>query len=216
MEVKDDENKPDQIPLKQNGDFRSDECIELLKEADIIVTNPPFSLFREYIKQIVDHNKNFLVIGSMNAVTYKDIFGLIKDNKIWLGNNMVKEFQQPNGSSKKFGNINWFTNLTHKKRTENLILCKKYVGNEKDYSKYDNYDALEVSEVKNIPMDYDGYMGVPITFIDKYNPDQFEIIGIDRVLVEEATGKVSRFRIENEEIYARIVIKNKQINGEIK
>lgn len=162
--------------LKSNGDFRSPACIELLKEADIVVTNPPFSLFREYVAQLINYDKKFLIIGSMNAITYKETFPLIKDNKIWLGHNSVKEFILPDGNTQKFGNIIWYTNLTHKKRNEELILFRTYKGNEKDYPKYDNYDAIEVSKVVNIPVDYNGVMGVPITFLDKYNPNQFEIV----------------------------------------
>jgi len=162
--------------LKGDGDFRSDECIELLKQADIVCTNPPFSLFREYVAQLIEYDKKFLIIGNMNAVTYKEIFPLIRDNKVWLGCNSVKEFKQPDGTIKKFGNVGWFTNLPHKKRNEKLILFKKYHGHEDEYPKYDNYDAIEVSKVVNIPEDYDGVMGVPISFLDKYNPEQFEII----------------------------------------
>jgi hypothetical protein len=160
--------------IQQNGDFRSPESIEILKESDIVVTNPPFSLFREYIAQLIEYKKNFLVIGNMNAFTYKEIFPSIKDNKIWLGINSPKEFTQPDGSSKKFGNISWFTNLTHSKRNEEIKLFKKYKS--EDYPKYDNYDAIEVSKVINIPVDYDGVMGVPVTFLEKYNPNQFEIL----------------------------------------
>ena len=163
-------------PLKGNGDFRSDECIEFLKEADIVCTNPPFSLFREYVYQLMEYEKKFLIIGSMNAVTYKEIFPLIRNNEMWLGYNSVKEFLKPNGEIQKFGNVLWYTNLPHKKRNEELILIEKYKGNEDKYPKYDNYDAIEVSKVFDIPMDYDGVMGVPITFLDKYNPKQFEIV----------------------------------------
>ena len=173
--------------LKGNGDFRSKECIELLKEADIVVTNPPFSLFREYIATLVQYNKKFLVIGNQNAITYKEIFPLIKENKLWLGNNMVKTFRVPQVTNKncevlpngeiiaKFGSICWFTNLDIKKRHEDLILYKKYTAEE--FPKYDNYDAIEVSKVCEIPKDYDGIMGVPITFLYRYNPSQFEIVG---------------------------------------
>ena len=163
-------------PLKGNGDFRSDECIEFLKEADIVCTNPPFSLFREYVAQLMEYEKKFLIIGSMNALTYKEIFPLVKNNELWLGYNSVKEFLKPDGSTQQFGNILWYTNLPHKKRNEELILIEKYKGNEYKYPKYDNYDAIEVSKVFDIPMDYDGVMGVPITFLDKYNPEQFEIV----------------------------------------
>ena len=138
--------------LKMNGDFRSPECIEILKEADVVVTNPPFSLFREYVAQLIEYNKKFLIIGSMNAITYKEMFTLIKNNKLWLGCNSVKEFKLPTGDTQKFGNITWYTNLSHKKRNEKLILYKLY--NPEEYPKYDNYDAIEVSKVKDIPMDY--------------------------------------------------------------
>ena len=160
--------------LEGSGDFRSEECVEFLKEADVVVTNPPFSLFREYIKQLMDYGKKFLVIGSMNAITYKEIFPYIKDNELWLGNQNVKEFRSPNGEIKKFGNILWYTNIQHKKRNTPIDLYKRYSN---EYPKYDNYDAIEVSKVSDIPMDYDGVMGVPITFLDKYCPEQFEIIG---------------------------------------
>ena len=172
--------------LKGNGDFRSEECIELLKEADIVVTNPPFSLFREYIATLVQYNKKFLVIGNQNAITYKEIFPLIKENKVWTGNNMVKAFRVPQVTNKncevlpngeiiaKFGSICWFTNLDIKKRHEEIILYKSY--NEEEFPKYVNYDAIEVSKVCEIPKDYDGVMGVPITFLYRYNPSQFEIV----------------------------------------
>ena len=161
--------------LKGNGDFRSPECVELLKEADIVVTNPPFSLFREYVAQLVKYDKTFLIIGNQNAFTYKEIFKLIKENKLWLGFNMVKEFLQPKTlTKKKFGNICWFTNIDIQKRHEDLILYKSY--NPEEYPKYDNYDAINVNKTADIPCDYDGVMGVPITFLDKFNPEQFEII----------------------------------------
>ena len=164
-------------PLKGDGDFRSQESIDLLKESDIVVTNPPFSLFREYVDQLMEYKKSFLIIGNMNAITYKEIFPLIKDDKIWQGVNWPKEFTQPNGSTKKFGNVCWFTNLNHSKRNEGVgRLTEEY--NPTDYPTYDNYDAIEVSRVNNIPRDYDGVMAVPITFLDKYSPAQFEILGI--------------------------------------
>lgn len=164
--------------LKGDGDFRSDECIELLKEADIVVTNPPFSLFREYVAQLMEYKKKFLIIGNKNALTYKEIFPLIKENKIWIGFNSPNEFIRPNGTITKnvAGLTRWFTNLEVSKRHENLTLYKKY--NPEEYPKYDNYDAIEVSKVAEIPYDYEGAMGVPITFIDKYNPEQFEIIAL--------------------------------------
>jgi len=193
-------NKLDTIitPLMQNGDFRSPECIEILKECDMVVTNPPFSMFREYIQILIEHEKKFLVIGNMNAVTYKEIFKLIQENKIWLGINSPKKFIQPDKTIKKFGNILWFTNLEHKKRNEELILFKTYYGNETGYTKYDNYQAIEVSQVRDIPFDYKGVMGVPITFLDKYNPNQFEIIKFrkgddDKDL--SISGKCPYFRI---------------------
>lgn len=198
-------------PLAQNGDFRSDEAIEILKSADIVVTNPPFSLFREYVAQLIEYDKKFVILGNINAISYKEVFRQIKENKMWLGNNTVRFFNQPDGTLFETARTFWFTNLDIKKRHEELILYKTH--NEAEYPKYDNYDAIEVSKTKDIPADYSGAMGVPITFLDKYNPEQFEILGIDRVLVEESTGKISRFRINDKEIYARIVIKNKKLGA---
>lgn len=204
--------------LKGNGDFRSEECIELLKEADIVVTNPPFSLFRDYIATLVEYGKKFLVIGNQNAITYKEIFPLIKENKLWTGNNMVKTFRVPQVTNKncevlpngdiiaKFGSICWFTNLDIKKRHEEITLYKKY--NEEEFPKYDNYNAIEVSKVCEIPKDYDGIMGVPITFLYRYNPSQFEIVGLDRY-VEDNPHYGKRFTINNRETYARILIHKK-------
>lgn len=181
-------------PLEGDGDFRSQECIELLKQADIVVTNPPFSLFREYVSQLMDYEKKFLIIGNLNALTYKDIFSLIKENKLWLGQSIKsgdREFQVPdsyplNAASSRIdvkGNkfirvkgIRWFTNLDYQERHEDLILYKTY--NQDEYPKYENFNAVNVDKTKDIPMDYDGIMGVPITFLDKYNPSQFEIIGL--------------------------------------
>ena len=179
--------------LKGDGDFRSQESIDLLKQADIVVTNPPFSLFREYIAQLVEYNKKFIVIGPTNAITYKEIFPLIKDNKLWLGNGFqagnaffavstpgeyAKGVYDPKSGLVKFRNVSWFTNLDFPKRHENLFLYKSYSASE--YQTYDNFDAIEVSKVADIPADYDGVMGVPITFLDKHNPDQFEIVGITK------------------------------------
>lgn len=164
--------------LTQNGDFRSEECIELLKEADICCTNPPFSLFRAFIGQLMEYKKKFIIIGNSNAITYKEVFPLLKDNKVWLGYNYVKEFKKPDGTIKKFGNICWFTNLDIDKRHEELILWKKYKGNEKEYPKYDNYNAINVNKLTDIPCDYEEIMGVPITFLDKHNPKQFELLGL--------------------------------------
>jgi hypothetical protein len=183
--------------------------IDLLKECDIVVTNPPFSNFREFISLMMEYDKKFLVIGSMNAITYKEIFKHIKNNKLWLGLSSPKEFRQPDNTIKKFGNICWFTNLEHNKRNEKLILYKEY--NENDYPKYDNYDAINVDNVKDIPKDYYKTIGVPITFLDKYNPKQFEILGIDRY-IENNPNYGKRFNIKGIEKYARILIKNKQSN----
>ncbi len=182
-------------PLQGDGDFRSPESIELLKEADIVATNPPFSLFREYVAQLVEYDKKFLILGSQNAITYKETFKLIEENALWLGvdNGGTKWFRVPDDyeikteSRKKWengvkyfsmGSVYWFTNLDHSKRHETLTLYKQYTPEE--YPRYDNYDAIEVSKTAEIPYDYDGEMGVPITFLDKYNPDQFEIIGSSR------------------------------------
>lgn len=212
-DIKDSAN-PDQYaiktPLRQNGDFRSEESIEILKSADIVVTNPPFSLFREYIAQLVEYEKQFIVVGSKNAIPYKDTFNLIKDNKLWLGNTNPKRFLQPNGEFKNFGNIGWYTNLYTKKREEWLELVKKYKGNEDKYPKYDNYDAINVDKVVDIPEDYKGYIGVPITFLDKYNPEQFIVCGLDRYIEGNKTPN-KRFTIENKEKYARIVIQHREI-----
>lgn len=185
-------------PLGGEGDFRSEESIELLKQADIVVTNPPFSLFREYVKQLIEYKKQFLIIGNDNARTYVDIFELIQKDKIWPGYERVKEFMQPDGSVKEFGNIGWYTNLDVAKRHEFLTLYKKYSSEE--YPKYANYDAIEVSKVTDIPVDYDGEMGVPISFLDKYNPDQFEIIGSSSNLsgpIKTKDGLVYRYKDRN-------------------
>ena len=173
--------------LDGNGDFRSAECIEMLKQADIVVTNPPFSLFREYVSQLIEYDKKFIIIGNQNAITYKEIFPLFPTNRIWLGYNAGSHsFEVPNTFERnntyiengkkyaKFGNICWFTNIDIKKRHENLLLYKNYTLEE--YPKYDNYDAINVNKLAEIPCDYYGVMGVPITFLDKYNPEQFEIV----------------------------------------
>jgi len=229
-------NKKDTIktPLKQNGDFRSPECIEILKGADIVVTNPPFSLFREYISQLIEYKKEFLIIGNQNALTNKEIFELIKKNKIWLGvdNGGTKWFKVPSNydiatesrkkieDGRKFfslGTIAWVTNLDNQKRHENLLLYKKY--NTKEYPNYKNYEAINVDKVKEIPMDYTGVMGVPLTFLGKYNPNQFEIIGQthsgDKSPEVESLRKDQKHRHrgivvgEDREKYVRILIKNK-------
>ncbi len=176
-------------PLKGDGDFRSRECIELLKEADIVVTNPPFSLFREYVAQLMEYEKKFLIIGHQNALSYKEIFPLIMQNKLWLGygfkggaGHFISRYEDKATAGDhregmiRVSGVNWFTNLDHRKRHEDLILYKTYSSEE--YPHYINYNAIEVSKTELIPMDYDGVMGVPITFMDKYNPEQFEILGI--------------------------------------
>ena len=176
--------------LKGDGDFRRKECIELLKQADIVVTNPPFSLFREYVSQLIEYDKKFVIVGHQNAIKYKEIFPLIRDNKLWLGygfkggaGHFINEHYEDyaTATDRKEGmirvsGVHWFTNLEINKRHEDLILYKKYTPEE--YPKFENFDAINVDVTKDIPMDYDGLMGVPITFMDKYNPDQFEIIGV--------------------------------------
>lgn len=201
-------------PLKQNWDFRSPECIEILKESDIVVTNPPFSLFREYVAQLFEYDKKFIIIWNQNAITYKEIFKIIKDNKIWLWNTFPKEFKEANWNMKKFWNICWFTNLEIKKRHEDLILYKTY--NEKEYQKYDNYDAINIDKVKEIPQDYKWLMWVPLTFLWNYNPDQFEIIDwLNRYSILEWPTEETRWKylsqVNWKPIYIRIVIKNKKI-----
>ena len=177
--------------LKGDGDFRSAECVELLRQADIVVTNPPFSLFREYVAQLIEYEKKFVIIGHQNAITYKEIFPLIKENKMWLGfgfrggaAHFISNYENhATATDRKEGMIRvsgvvWFTNLDIKKRHEHLILYKKYSSEE--YPTYDNYDAINVDKVADIPMDWDGVMGVPITFLGKHNPEQFEILGLSQ------------------------------------
>lgn len=225
---------PDEIGivnLKGDGDFRSQESIELLKQADIVVTNPPFSLFRNYITQLIKYDKKFIIVGSFNAITYKEIFTLIKENKLWLGygfkgGNAYFKTTHPKDYAKgvyneetdlvKFRNVTWYTNLDISKRHEEQILYEKY--NPEDYPTYDNFKAIEVSKVKNIPKGYKGVMGVPITFLDKYNPDQFEIIGCDyevkegllpKIVNPKWDGKIDRGYVNGKRKYARILIKIK-------
>ena len=192
------------------GDFRSAECVELLKQADIVVTNPPFSLFREYVAQLIEYDKNFLIIGSLNAISYKEIFPLIKDNKLWLGISIHsgdREFKVPKDyplnaagfRTDEEGNnfirvkgVRWLTNLEHKKRHEELDLYKKY--NPQEFPKYDNYDAIDISYITDIPCDYYGVMGVPITFLDKYNPEQFELIGLGTGNLAKEIGITKNYR----------------------
>jgi hypothetical protein len=211
------------IPLKGNGDFRSPESIELLKQADIVVTNPPFSLFREYVDQLIKYDKKFLIIGNINAITYKEIFKLIKENKAWLGINLgrgisgfiVPEHYELYGSEARIDNFGnrivspnnclWLTNLDTFKRHEDIVLTKTYYGNESQYPKYDNYDAINVNKTKDIPMDYMGFMGVPITFLHKFNPEQFEIIKFRKGNNEKDLS------INGKCPYFRILIKNKRL-----
>ena len=208
-------------PLVGNGDFRSQECIDILKESDIVCTNPPFSLFREYVAQLMEYNKQFLILGNNNAVTYKEIFPLIKDNKIWLGYscNKTMKFYVPNRyEAQGYDNgvpyvkvpaITWFTNIPNKKRNEPMVLTATYAegpNHREDYPKYDNYDAIEVSKCKNIPYDYDGVMGVPITFLNDYCPEQFEILGLDDHRVEWR-GRGPSLNGKNK--YRRVIIKKK-------
>lgn len=224
------QNDRNTLSLLQTGDFRSPECVALLQEADIVVTNPPFSLFREYVSQLMDYGKRFLIIGPQNAITYKEIFPLIKDNKIWLGygfNAGNAYFKVPDNKQTyaagvydeekklvKFRNCHWYTNLEIPKRHDELDLFCRY--SPEDYPKYDNYDAIEVSKTANIPYDYDGVMGVPITFLDKYNPEQFEVVG-----VTESEGKgfsnglwhtdsgVAQAIVNGKKKYKRVFIRNK-------
>ena len=221
--------------LQGDGDFRSKECIELLKQADIVVTNPPFSLFREYVAQLVEYDKKFVIIGNLNALTYRDIFKLIKENKLWFGHSIHsgdREFRVPqdyplNAAGSRVdeeGNkyirvkgVRWFTNLDYTERHEDLLLYKTYSPEE--YPTYDNYDAINVDVTKEIPMDYRGVMGVPITYIDKYNPDQFEILGMassagynpDIVGIPFIGDKDARPLINGKNTYARVFIKNKKL-----
>src|SRR3989339_1349265 len=231
-------------PLEGDGDFRSDECINLLKQSDIVVTNPPFSLFREYVKQLFDYNKKFVIIGNMNAITYKETFPLIKDNKMWLGNGFhagnaffstpfAKEYGEgvymPETGLVKFRNVCWFTNLDHGRRhqplplmtmEENLKYSKhKEIKGKKTYEKYDNYNAIEVPFTDSIPSDYKGVMGVPISFLDKYNPDQFEILGSDYNIKDDLlpelvnpkwAGKLDRGYVNGKRLYTRIFIRHRK------
>ena len=184
--------------LNGDGDFRSEECIELLKQADIVVTNPPFSIFREYITLLLNNKKDFVILGSMNAITYNEVFPYIKENKIGLGYlNGAKSFITPDGVEQKFGNIFWYTTLPIAKHNEELALFRKYTP--ELYSKYDDYDAINVDKTCDIPEDYDGVMGVPISFLDKYNPKQFQIV-----------GKINNPTLNGKFIYKRILIRKIQ------
>jgi hypothetical protein len=233
--------------LKGDGDFRSEESIELLKEADIVVSNPPFSLFREYVSQLIEYDKKFIIIGHQNAISYKETFKLMKDDKLWLGygfkggaahfiNKYYEDYATAGDHQEgmiRVSGVVWFTNLDINKRHENLILVKNY--NEEEYPKYENFDAINIDKTKDIPLDYNGYMGVPITFLDKYNPDQFELIGLGisnsgiEIGVQTYKPEHKKYRkeiqkrgavdgdlymmINNEVVvpYARIIIKNKTL-----
>lgn len=217
------------LPLKGDGDFRSRECIELLKEADIVVTNPPFSLFREYVAQLMEYDKKFLIIGNVNAITYKELFPLIMQNKIWMGASIHsgdRKFWVPDGyelqaagcgmdeTGKKYirvKGVRWFTNLDYKERHDNLILYKKYTPEE--YPKYENFDAIEVGKTADIPFDYEGMMGVPITFLDKYNPDQFEILGLGIAGLGLAAG-VKPYKPEHKK-YRKEIQKRGAVDGDL-
>ena len=234
MEYNGDKNKnkipePSEIGLhhfKKDGDFRSEECIELLKQSDIVVTNPPFSLFREYVLQLMKYNKKFLIIGTWNAVSYKETIPLIKNNKMWIGVNsnrnfsgfIVPEHYPLHGTEARIdekgnrivssNNNCWFTNLDVSKRHEELILYKKY--NKTEFPTYDNYNAIEVSKTNDIPIDYDGVMGVPITFMNKFNPNQFEILGDYRYHDGCDTANDINY-LDGKQLYKRILIKHKKI-----
>ncbi|MCL2742296.1 MAG: adenine-specific methyltransferase EcoRI family protein [Planctomycetaceae bacterium] len=194
--------------LQGDGDFRSEECIELLKQADIVVTNPPFSLFREYVAQLMEHGKQFLIIGSDNAITYKEIFPLIKENELWRGYERVKQFTTDKNETKYFGNIGWYTNLDVSYRHKEMLLCSRYSPDK--YPHYDNYDAIEVRKLAEIPCDWDGCMGVPITFLDRYNPRQFEILGSNRGRDQDPNGVFGRGTFLNgKETFKRIFIRKR-------
>lgn len=225
-----EDSKPDLNSVsyfRGDGDFRGDESIELLKQSDIVVTNPPFSLFREFVDLISQYNKKFLIIGNINIITYKNVFSLIKDNKAWLGVNLgrgISGFIVPSnyelyGLETKIdkegnriispNNCLWFTNLDNSKRHTILALTKKYIGNENSYPHYDNYDGINVNHTKDIPMDYEGAMGVPITFLHKFNPEQFEIIKFRK-------GDNNKdLTINGKPTYFRILIKNKCCNYDL-
>jgi Adenine-specific methyltransferase EcoRI len=217
----------DIIYFKGDGDFRSEESIKLLKQSDIVVTNPPFSLFREHIAQLVKYDKKFLIIGNINAITYKEIFKLIKDNRAWLGINLgrgisgfiVPKHYELYGTEARIDSLGnriispnnclWLTNLDTSKRHEDITLTKRYFGNEAEYPKYDNYDGINVDKTQDIPLDFEGYMGVPITFLHKLNPDQFEIIKFRKGNDEKDLS------INGKCPYFRILVKNKRLQAEL-
>ena len=224
-----DANEIGVMPLKGDGDFRSKECIELLKEADIVVTNPPFSLFREYVAQLMEYDKEFLIIGNQNALSYKEIFPLIRDNKMWLGASIHsgdRKFWVPedyelkaagcgiDATGRKFirvKGVRWCTNLDYTERHEALILYKNYTPDL--YPKYENYDAINVNKTEDIPCDYEGIMGVPITFMDKYNPDQFEIIGLGIANLGLSIG-VQPYKPEHKK-YRKEIQKRGAVDGDL-
>ena len=218
--------------LKGDGDFRSEECVELMKQADIVVTNPPFSLFREYVAQLIEYDKKFIIIGNQNAITYKEIFPLLKENKMWIGYKFgdmaftVPDSYEPRETRfwidesgqkwRSLGNVCWYTNLDIDKRHEIMILYKSYTSEE--YLHYDNYEAINVNKVADIPCDYDGIMGVPITFMDKYNPEQFEIVGRAdaNIANEDNSFNIEGFKdkggaplVNGSFVYKRILIKKR-------
>lgn len=224
------QNDKNVLSTLQTGDFRDPECVELLKQADIVVTNPPFSLFREYIGQLMEYGKKFLIIGSQNNITYKEIFPLLMTNKVWLGYKSgdmsfrvpedyepreTRYWQDETGQKwRSLGNICWFTNLDHNKRHEMLDLVCRYSSSE--YPTYDNYNAINVNRVDDIPCDYDGVMGVPITFLDKYSPDQFDILNANDYRKNDSVPikphgliKDKDGAIKGKPTYARILICNK-------
>ena len=208
-------------PLKYNGDFRSAECVALMKEADIVCTNPPFSLLREYIAQLMAYKKKFLIIGNMNACSYKEVFPLIRENKIWMGvtNASERPFVKPDGTPKKLGFACWFTNLSHSRREkEKIPLYAKYSETPEKYPEYDNYPAIEVSKTAEIPDDYYGEMGVPISFLEKHNPNQFEIVDINPhffTIVAAGGQKPPQLKLSGrKDPYARIIIKRKEAKNE--
>lgn len=216
-------------PLTQNGDFRSPECIEILKEADVVITNPPFSLFREYVAQLVEYNKKFIIIGRETAITYKEIFTLLRDGIVWLGYNngdmefLVPDYYEPretryreeNGQKyRSLGNIIWLTNIDIPKRHDDIIVYKSYSPEE--YQKYDNYDAININKIADIPADYDGVMGVPITLFHKHNPEQFEIIGLLAGNIKGLAGIPSKSGKDGPYIngklkFGRILVRNKRV-----
>jgi len=212
--------------LDGDGDFASNECQELLRDADIVVTNPPFSLFNDYVRQLDQLDKKFIIIGHQNAITYTTIFPLLRDNRMWLGYGFKRNmahFVAPHYEDTasdadhregmiRVSGVVWYTNLDIDKRHEEMILVRRYAGNEDAYPKYDNYDAIEVSRTQEIPCDYDGVMGVPITFMTKYNPDQFEILGCNRGVGQDPNGIYGRSSfIGGKETFKRLFIRNRNL-----